>query len=97
MEHRLLIKSLHDAMAECSCGGWSRSFTGPTLKAEIQREHIRHVRSINAKPTAEELERELRESWDKRGIPKERQDEILKDLEEKAKPGAQIGPFRIPE
>ena len=27
---------------------------------------------IYAKPDAKELERELRESWDKRGVPKER-------------------------
>ena len=47
MEHSLIIKSLHDGMAECSCGGWSMSFTGPTLKAEMQREHIRHVRGIS--------------------------------------------------
>ena len=44
---------------------------------------------------AEKLEKELREMWRKRGIPKERQDEIIREVEEKAKPGAQIGPFQI--
>lgn len=32
-------------------------------------------------------EKELRAMWDKKGISKERQDEIIKDVEEKAAPG----------
>ena len=44
---------------------------------------------------AEKLEKELREMWRKQGIPKDRQDEIIREVEEKAKPGARIGPFQI--
>ena len=46
---------------------------------------------------AEKLEKELREMWTRQGISKERQDEIIREVEEKAKPGAQIGPFQIKE
>lgn len=40
-------------------------------------------------------EGELRTLWDKQGVPKEKQDEIIKGVEEKAQPGAKIGPFTI--
>jgi hypothetical protein len=52
---------------------------------------------IYAKPDAEALTKDLRAMWDKRGVPKERQDEILADIEAKAKPGAMVGPFQIPK
>jgi hypothetical protein len=42
-------------------------------------------------------EKLLRELWDKQGVPKEEQDRIIRDIEEKAKPGAQIGPWTIGE
>ncbi len=42
-------------------------------------------------------EKELRALWDKMGVPKERQDAIIKETEEKAKPGAMVGPFVISE
>jgi len=32
-------------------------------------------------------EKLLRELWDKQGVPKEEQDRIIRDIEEKAKPG----------
>jgi len=44
-----------------------------------------------------ELEDTLRSLWNEEGVPKERQDEILADIAAKAKPGAFVGPFRIPE
>jgi hypothetical protein len=70
------------------------SFTGPTLKAEIQREHIRHVRGLDEQ--AAKIEADLRELWTKQGVPKEKQDAIIREVEEKAKPGAWIG-FQIPK
>jgi hypothetical protein len=45
----------------------------------------------------EKIEGDLRALWAKRGVPKERQEEILREVAEKAKPGAQVGPFKIPE
>jgi hypothetical protein len=41
----------------------------------------------------DQAEKELRELWTRQGVPQERQDEIIRDIEEKAKPGAKIGPF----
>ena len=89
MEHRLIIKSLHDAMAECSCGGWSTSFTGAMTRTEMRNEFDRHAGDV--------IEKELRERWTAKGVPKEKQDAIIKEVEEKAKPGAIVGPFQIPE
>ena len=43
-KHVLVIKSLHDAQAECSCGGWFYSFTGEQTKTKITRWHRRHAR-----------------------------------------------------
>ena len=42
-QHELKIKSLHDAQAECSCGGWSMSFTGAMTANEIRKEFRRHL------------------------------------------------------
>jgi hypothetical protein len=38
-------------------------------------------------------EKLLRELWDKQGVPKEEQDRIIRDIEEKARLDAKIGPF----
>ena len=43
MKHNLVVKSLHDASAFCSCGGWSLARTGAATRAEIEREHGFHV------------------------------------------------------
>lgn len=40
--HKLVIKSLHDAQAECSCGKWSLSCTGARTKKEIEKEFRTH-------------------------------------------------------
>lgn len=40
-------------------------------------------------------EKALRALWDKQGVPKEKQDALVKEVEEKAKPGAKVGPFTI--
>ena len=44
MEHRLKIKSLHDAQAECSCG-WRMVHTGSMTKEDILKEYKRHKRT----------------------------------------------------
>jgi len=81
-------KTLERAKETAQCGN-----NDPWMVFNISRtENI-----IYAKPDAAKIESDLREMWSKRGIPKERQDELLKDVEEKAKPGAWIGPFQIPE
>jgi len=40
-------------------------------------------------------ETELRAIWTIKGVPKERQDQMVAEIEAKAKPGAMVGPFRI--
>jgi hypothetical protein len=45
----------------------------------------------------EDPEAELRAMWTAKGIPEERQNEILAEVAAKAQPGAQVGPFRIRE
>jgi hypothetical protein len=89
MEHQLKITSLHDALAECSCGGWSMASTGARTKDEIETEHERHAVAAPGK--------DIRELWTKRGVPQQRQNAILQEVDEKAKPGAMVGPFKIPE
>ena len=37
----------------------------------------------------------LRAIWDEEGVPPEKQDEILADIDAKAKPGAMVGPWMI--
>jgi len=41
-------------------------------------------------------ERQLRALWTEQGVPADRQDELIREIEDKAKPGAAVGPFRIP-
>lgn len=45
----------------------------------------------------EDPEAELRAMWTAKGVPEERQNEILADVAAKAQPGAQVGPFKISE
>ena len=45
---------------------------------------------------ANDPEAELRALWGSQGVSKERQDALIAEIEEKAKPGAQVGPFVIP-
>ncbi len=78
-------KSLHRAKDTAQYGN-----NEPWLVFNISRtENI-----IYAKP---DPEKELRAYWTSKGVPKERQDEIIREVEDKAKPGAMVGPFRIPE
>jgi hypothetical protein len=43
------------------------------------------------------IESELRESWNKQGVPQEKQDAIFAEVEAKSQPGAHFGPFIIGE
>ena len=47
-KHELIIKSLHDAQAECSCGGWSFVRTGEATKKEIEAEFRKHTKGAKA-------------------------------------------------
>lgn len=49
----------------------------------------------DTKPSTQELESELRSLWTEQGVPKERQDALIAQIAEKAKPGAKVGPFYI--
>jgi len=42
-----------------------------------------------------DLEAELRAAWTASGVPKERQDELIRQIGEKAKAGAHVGPFAV--
>ena len=41
--HTLKVLSLHDAAAECSCGGWVYACTGEQTRRHIEEEHERHI------------------------------------------------------
>jgi hypothetical protein len=43
--HTLEIHGHHDAIARCSCGGWSLTSTGARTMAAVEEEHQRHVQS----------------------------------------------------
>ena len=43
MKHRLIIKSLYDAQAECICEKWYYCFTGERTKKEIEKEYMKHA------------------------------------------------------
>jgi hypothetical protein len=45
-EHKLLIQSLHDGLASCSCGGWLYSTTGAVIYEEIFEEYEKHVKQF---------------------------------------------------
>lgn len=40
-------------------------------------------------------ESELRDMWRKTGVPKDRQDELIRQIADKAKSGAKVGPFTV--
>ncbi len=42
--HGLKILSLNDAQAECLCGGWSYSKSGPALRSEVVDEFSKHAK-----------------------------------------------------
>lgn len=42
-------------------------------------------------------EQALRELWTANGVSKERQDQLIAQIAAKAAPGAQVGPFTIPQ
>lgn len=45
--HLLKIVSLHDAMADCSCGGWHYAYAGQKTRQEIRSEWRKHIRRFN--------------------------------------------------
>lgn len=45
--------------------------------------------------TATDATTALRELWNAKGVPEARQNEMLAEIEAKAQPGAQVGPFII--
>ncbi len=49
-KHRLIIKSLHDAMADCSAGDWHFVATGARTKKEIEKEFKKHLKVNPARP-----------------------------------------------
>jgi len=43
-QHKLIIKSLHDAQAECKCGNWHMMCTGERTKKDLEKEYKKHIR-----------------------------------------------------
>ena len=41
--HRLRVISLHDAQAECSCGGWHYMFTGSRTREQVKAAFRQHL------------------------------------------------------
>lgn len=57
-------------------------------------------RGQEAEPIAKPLTREeraLRDLWTEKGVSPEKQDELIAGIAAKAAPGAEVGPFRVPE
>lgn len=48
--HKLVIDSLHDAQAHCSCGEWNYAFTGARTKQQIQSAYRQHLRAVRQHP-----------------------------------------------
>ena len=44
IKHKLIIKCLNDAQAECSCGGWYYCSMGELTKKEIRKEFNKHLK-----------------------------------------------------
>lgn len=51
---------------------------------------------LTAQPITRE-ERALRDLWAEKGVPQEKQDELIAGIAAKAAPGAEVGPFRVAE
>lgn len=54
MKHKLHIKSLHDAQAECICQRWIMICTGERTTAEVREEfekHLKHERNYRRRQT----------------------------------------------
>jgi hypothetical protein len=43
VNHSLIIRSLHDANAECACGNWHYSHPGPRTRGQVEAEHGAHL------------------------------------------------------
>ncbi len=43
IRHGLKILSLHDARAECLCGGWSYTRTGEAARKEVVHQYAQHL------------------------------------------------------
>jgi hypothetical protein len=42
-EHKLIIRSQHDVIAECKSGKWYHCFTGQKTERELNNEWMEHV------------------------------------------------------
>ena len=42
--HYLKIRSLYDAQAECTCGGWHMACTGECTAEDIRKEYEKHLK-----------------------------------------------------
>lgn len=85
------LKAKHEANGE-------RAFTGFMGDSEANFRQYAGTTwdEANDKRKAES-EAEIRALWTEQGVSKERQDELIAQIAAKAKPGAMVGPFQIPE
>jgi hypothetical protein len=58
--HGLRIVSLHDAQAECACGGWHYSGVGKFSREHVEAEWDRHVAGCAAPMRPKNVERARR-------------------------------------
>lgn len=54
--HNLIVESLDDAMARCSCDKWFFSFTGKATPEEIGKEYQKHINPPQEVPDTHEAE-----------------------------------------
>lgn len=65
-------------------------------KANVE-EALQGAERVEAALVGVDPEQALRDSWNRAGVSKERQDALIAEVTAKAAPGAQVGPFRVPE
>lgn len=74
----------------------SPSHADDKVEAQKQAEELKEYKD-GADKANDDPEAEIRAMWTEQGVSKGRQDELIAQVAAKAKPGAMVGPFRIPE
>lgn len=68
---------------------------GREVEKEMGIEVGREQEAGLAAPPLTREERALRDLWTEKGVPPEKQDELIANIAAKAAPGAEVGPFRV--
>lgn len=90
------IKSVFGELVASAAIEQSSNGARPTYRTALPPIHRAVKDQKPPIPIESDPETELRLMWTKKGVSRERQDELIADLTAKAQPGAYVGPFRIP-